>query len=112
MAPILGILAALKNRGSRPANGMDDNEPDDTDPGEDMEPDENDSEPASDPRGMSADGRTLFIDKKMFPSGCQIGDTVKITAQVTKHGDKYGIVPESIAAMKSDDGTEKDGGEE
>lgn len=61
-----------------------------------------------DPRALSADGKTLFIDKELFPPQCKVGDTVLIKASVTKHGAKYGVVPEEISRAE---GAEDGGGD-
>jgi len=96
MAGIENIMAALQGRGKMGEN---------TD--EEMPEGEGETEEV-DPRASSADGGTLFIDKELFPEGCKVGDTVNIKATVTKHGAKYGVVPEEIAA----EGGEKQGGSE
>lgn len=65
-----------------------------------------------DPRGQSADGNTLFIDKERFPPKCKVGDTVIIKATVTKHGAKYGVVPEEITRASGAAGEMEEGGGE
>jgi hypothetical protein len=90
------MLKALSNRGQI-----------ETEPEEEMqeEEDSDDGEPNMDPRSMSSDGKTLFIDKEKFPENCKIGDEVFITATVTKLGEKYGVVPAEIT-KKNDVGKE------
>lgn len=79
--PPFSLMGALQNKGPMMEPEIDEEEAD---------------EPQYDPRASSPDGNTLFLDKDMFPKGCKIGDRVKITAVVTKHGEKYGVKPEDI----------------
>lgn len=71
-----------------------------------MEETDEENEGNVDPRASSPDGGTLFIDKALFPDNCKVGDTVTIRATVTKHGAKYGVVPEEITSAKSGGGME------
>ena len=97
---MLDMLRALQMRGQNQEAEL---------PEEDMGEDEEDdgTEPQLDPRGMSADGETLFIAKDKFPDNCKIGDDIKISATVTKHGSKYGVVVNEIAKANSGFGEEE-----
>ncbi len=91
----LDMMKALMAARTNPATNPDDL------PEEDTSDDSEDDQLQRDPRGMSADGKTLFIDKDMFPDNCKIGDEVLIHATVTKHGAKYGVVPGEIVSKAS-----------
>lgn len=92
---MLNMMKALMAARSKPEENPDDL------PDEDTSDDSDDDQVQRDPRGMSADGKTLFIDKDMFPDNCKIGDEIIINATVTKHGAKYGVVPGEIVSKSS-----------
>ena len=86
---MLDMMKALAGRGQM--------EPDESEMEDTGEENDDLGNPSVDPRSMSSDGKTIFIDKDMFPDGCKVGDEVMITATVLKHGEKYGISVGEIA---------------
>ncbi len=115
MADANSLMQALQNRGAGgpPQSGgaPSDQEID----SQETEPSMDDEDTEMDPRALSADGETLFIDKDKFPKNTKVGDRCMISATVTKLGAKNGveidgIEPEGQEGESEDEG-EDDGSE-
>jgi hypothetical protein len=78
------------------------------DPDMDQDGDEEDQgQIFDDPRAMSQDMQTIFLDSALVPKGVQQGDEIYVCCTVKSLGDKVGLIPED--AYTEDEVDVKDG---